>query len=326
MSRRFVAVALLAGALFAAPVSEGARAVPAGAAGLLPGDIDEDIAELEKRQTGLKQQSAERHALLVARGRSYVRLVRAGLMPLSQGMEAMAGHASRLERLRRSLARDLARLRAIDAERTEVARRLQGLSEILPSDKREWARARDAIVAAQEREQAFRQAFTDAPREAVAPPRRASGAEPEPPAASAVYGARDVLPSEQGGSSFARRRGRLPFPVAGRTELKRTSSASGVGSALEVSASAGASVRAIHTGRVAFADEYPDLGKTVIIDHGEGYYSVSSGLDRIEVEVGEELDAGETLGRLGVAGTRGTLKFEIRAGQGAVNTAEWLGI
>lgn len=324
MSRRRLAVvlALLAGGAFAAPGREVTGNPEASEPAYLPQDVDQDITHLEKRQADLQQEAAERHALAVARGRAYVRLVRAGLLPLSDGLEAMAAHASRLERLRRALGRDVERLRKIDAERVVVARSLTGLEEIRPSEKQAMARARNAILAAEERDLAFQQAFTPGwePEAATLASGQASRAD-----SALVYGARSAAQRATGGS-FAKQRGRLPFPIAGRTEIKRVRGSNGAGTAVEMSAAAGATVRAVHSGRVAFADDYPELGKTVIVDHGDGFHSVSAHLGSIEVAVGDELEPGQTVGHLGFEGLRPALTFEIRSGKNGLNTAEWFGI
>jgi septal ring factor EnvC (AmiA/AmiB activator) len=315
-------LALLTGSALAAPAREGITDPHAAEPAYLPQDVDQDITHLEKRQIELRQEGTERHALAIARGRAYVRLVRAGLLPLADGLEAMAAHASRLERLRRALSRDMDRLRQIDAERVQVAHSLEGLEEIRPSEKQAMARARNAILAAEERDLAFQQAFTQGwdPQAPTLASGHASASD-----SALVYGARTPVGSGATGS-FARQRGRLPFPVAGRTEIKRVRGSNGAGTAVEMSAAPGVVVRAVYAGRVAFADDYPELGKTVILDHGDGYYSVSAGLGRIDIAVGEELSAGQTLGHLGFEGRRPALTFEIRSGQNGLNTAEWFGI
>ena len=88
----------------------------------------------------------------------------------------------------------------------------------------------------------------------------------------------------------------------------------------------GAMVRAVYPGRVAFADEYPNFGNTVIVDHGGQYYTVSAHLERIAVEVGEELSPGQRIGTVGTFGQGPGLLFEVRDGQGTLNTSEWFGI
>jgi murein hydrolase activator len=322
LRRLVLALALLAGGALAAPAREVTGNPEAAEPAYLPQDVDQDITHLEKRQSDLQQEGAERHALAVARGRAYVRLVRAGLLPLSDGLEAMAAHASRLERLRRALARDVERLRNIDAERVSVARSLSGLEEIRPSEKQAMARARNAILAAEERDLAFQQAFTRGwePQAATLASDQASRSD-----SALVYGARTAAQRPATGS-FAKQRGRLPFPIAGRTEIKRVRGSNGAGTAVEMSAAAGATVRAIYPGRVAFADDYPELGKTVMLEHGDGYYSVSARLGSIEVEVGDEVATGQTVGHLGFDGRRPALTFEIRSGESGLNTAEWFGI
>jgi murein hydrolase activator len=315
-----ILIALLGGSAIAAPAREWPAANP-DEPGYLPADVDQDLEELQRRQAWLRQEAAERQALTVARGRAYVRMVRAGLLPLSDGLDAMAAHASRLERLRRALQRDLDRQRQIASERVEVARGIEERQAVRPSDKLAMQRARNAILAAEERDVAFRQAFQDNKWE---PELEAHAAVPAPTPAM-VYGARSAGNAAPSGD-FSRQRGRLPFPIAGRTEIQRVRGSKGPASAVSLGAAPGANVRAVFPGRVAFADEYPDLGKTVILDHGSGFYTVSAHLGAISVEVGEELSGGQSLGSLAFDGKRSAFTFEIRSGQNGLDTAEWLGI
>jgi septal ring factor EnvC (AmiA/AmiB activator) len=64
----------------------------------------------------------------------------------------------------------------------------------------------------------------------------------------------------------------------------------------------------------------------VILDHGDGYFSVSGHLDEIGVEVGEMLAGGDAIGRAGETGslTGPRLYFEIRRGAAALDPAGWL--
>jgi septal ring factor EnvC (AmiA/AmiB activator) len=242
-----------------------------------------------------------------------VRLARAGLMPLSEGFDALSAHASRLERLRRALGRDLAHEREIAARRLQISRALRELDELKPADRDALARARTAIVAAEERDQAFLRAFQ-------------SDWSPSP--RTAVYGAQ---PSQSGSDrprpgGFAAQRGRLPFPLAGRAEIQKVDSPTGVGKAIFMLSSEGAPVRAVYPGRVAFADDYPNLGNTVILEHGDHFYTVSAHLQRITVQVGEELESGQRIGTVGSDDQKPGLLFEVRSGQNTVNTPEWFGI
>ena len=304
---------LVSGAMAAAPGGEWLGAANRRELMGRGGELGEKAERLHDRLEELKRQDRENHALTIARGRAYVRLARAGLMPLSPGFDAFEAPTSRLERLRRALARDLQQSRELAARRVEVSKAIQELEDMKPAERDALARAASAVAAAEERDRAFERAFQSdwapEPRTAVygAPPTASPGTAPE-----------------RGG--FAGRRGRLPFPLAGRAEIQKVPSPSGEGKALLIAGELGSPVRAVFPGRVAFAADYPELGNTVILDHGDQYYTVSAHLERITVTVGDELDAGQRIGTLGSVDQKPGLLFEIRAGRSTLNTAEWFGI
>jgi septal ring factor EnvC (AmiA/AmiB activator) len=64
----------------------------------------------------------------------------------------------------------------------------------------------------------------------------------------------------------------------------------------------------------------------VIIDHGDGYYSLSGNLGAIEVAAGDELERGARIGTVGEAAGGARLYFEIRNGTQTVDAASWLGL
>jgi septal ring factor EnvC (AmiA/AmiB activator) len=311
---------LFASGAIAAPASEWlARVAAEPEQGARIGELDEQSQKLEDQLEDLGREEHENQALTIARGRAYVRLARAGLLPLSEGFDALAAHASRLERLRRSLGRDLERERQLVAKRAQVAHALQELHDLQPAERDALARARTAVAAAEERDEAFHRAFQS---------------DWNPSQKTAVYGAQSgaAAPAAAGGfvppapGGFAAQRGRLPFPLVGRAEIQKVESPTGVGKALSMAAPTGAAVRAVYAGHVAFADDYPGLGKTVILDHGDQYYSISAHLDRISVEVGEEIESGHRIGTVGIYDEKPGLLFEVRSGQNALNTPEWFGI
>ena len=307
-----LATTLLVSVAMAAPWSGWLGTASGRELGARSGELSEEAEQLHDQLEDLKRQDLETRALTIARGRAYVRLARAGLMPLSEGFDALEAHAARLERLRRALARDLTRSRALSARRVEVSKAIQKLEDMQPAERNALARARTAVAAAEERDQAFARAFQ-------------SDWSPEP--RTAVYGAApSAAPSTRERGGFAGRRGRLPFPLAGRAEIQKVPSPSGEGKALILSGTLGAPVRAVFAGRVAFAADYPDLGNTVILEHGDQFYTVSAHLERITVNVGEEIDAGQRIGTLGSVDQKPGLLFEIRAGRSTLNTAEWFGI
>jgi septal ring factor EnvC (AmiA/AmiB activator) len=320
-SRWVVFGVLFASGAIAAPASEWlARVAAEPEQGARIGELDEQSQKLKDQLEDLGREQRENQALTIARGRAYVRLARAGLLPLSEGFDALAAHASRLERLRRSLGRDLERERKLAAQRVQVAHALQDLQNLKPAERDALARARTAVVAAEERDEAFQRAFQSDwnPSQKTAVYGAQSGA--------AVSGATTGKFTPPAAGGFAAQRGRLPFPLAGRAEIQKVESPTGVGKALSMAAPTGATVRAVYAGHVAFADDYPGLGKTVIVDHGDQYYSISAHLDRISVEVGEEIESGHRIGTVGIYDEKPGLLFEVRSGQNALNTPEWFGI
>ena len=96
--------------------------------------------------------------------------------------------------------------------------------------------------------------------------------------------------------------------------------------ALFMRAPGGAVVRAVFPGRVAFADSYADYGRTVILDHGGGYYTLSANLGEIEVKVGDDVKGGARIASLAGGSAGSMLYFEVRIGQETADPAEWFGI
>jgi murein hydrolase activator len=95
---------------------------------------------------------------------------------------------------------------------------------------------------------------------------------------------------------------------------------------IEIQAHEGESVRAVRDGQVAYADWYKGYGKLMIIDHGEGFYTLYGNLSRLELTKGERAAGGQVIG---LAGDTGSLKgsklyFEIRRNGEAQDPLQWL--
>ena len=83
------------------------------------------------------------------------------------------------------------------------------------------------------------------------------------------------------------------------------------GSGVDIAAPPGSLVRASRGGRVAVAARaLSGWGKTVVVDHLDGYATVYTGLDQMLVSPGGDLRQGTPLGNLGPR----PLHFEIRYG------------
>lgn len=83
---------------------------------------------------------------------------------------------------------------------------------------------------------------------------------------------------------------------------------------VDIGAPAGNPVRAVLPGRVARVGNDRALGPYLLLDHGEGTYSLYAQLQEITVLPGQEVTAGQTLARVGAVGdvAGGGLHFEFR--------------
>lgn len=90
-------------------------------------------------------------------------------------------------------------------------------------------------------------------------------------------------------------------PVAGQI-IARFGQGEGVMSrGLVYAAVAGADVFSPFDGKIAYAGPFRGYGNVALIDHGRGYHTLLTGLDRIDVQVGDWVLGGEPLGALGQA-------------------------
>ena len=281
--------------------------------------LDKDMAEAKKELEGVAPAKAATEARIRARGRMLYRLLRAGLMPLGGGFAAFVDHAQRVERLKRALSKDLADDAWLGKRGAELAGSLDAWTKerAALADKKNLAvAAKSALDEERRRREAFEAAFATSWQGPTTKP-----ASDE----IVVYGPTGKsAPESLDPASFKARKGRLTFPVAGQAEVKAAMRDGGPG--LEIKASLGAVVRAVHPGRVAFADRYGTYGQLVILDHGDRCYTISANLGSIDVKAGDEVSAGERIGTIGDDGRGPSLYFEIRIGNERVAPQAWLGL
>jgi septal ring factor EnvC (AmiA/AmiB activator) len=86
-----------------------------------------------------------------------------------------------------------------------------------------------------------------------------------------------------------------------------------------------ARVSAIGPGVILYAREFLNMGRMVVLDHLDGYYSVYAHLGNLDVSRGETVDAGSALGLTGpLPGGRSGCYLEIRRAGEPVNPIEYL--
>lgn len=277
-------------------------------------DAEEKAANVEL--AAIEPELAQLDARLVVRTRAYYRTAHAGLLPAGGGFDALVDHAANVERTRAALMRDMSRKSELADKKENLAKRIERVrAERAPLELHRQAmeRARTALVQADERRAAFDRAFETSTA---------------PPDYVAIYGA-DLGPSDGSATSagFEALRGKLPFPVAGRAEVRRLTKPGGGGTAMEMTSPGSAVARAVAPGRVVFADKYEDEAVTVILDHGEHYYTIYGNLISSEVKVGESLTAAARLGSVRTRGKEGAvLYFELRHKGETIDPAPWLGL
>jgi murein hydrolase activator len=136
--------------------------------------------------------------------------------------------------------------------------------------------------------------------------------------------------------AFADAKGLVPLPAAGAI-LKTFGSPDdfgGIERGVSLATPAAATVSAPVDGSVIFAGAYRSYGQLLIIDAGGGYYVLLAGMDRINVQSGEFILAGEPVGAMGdgsarmataaaVGAARPVLYIELRKDGTAIDPGPW---
>ena len=214
--------------------------------------------------------------------------------------------------------RELVELRsAVDGERAQVATQAERRRTLL-QDVREDRAAHERL--AEELTEAARRLETLVRSLARrAPARRAVARATPAPAPGPVVG-------------FGKERGQLPWPTEGRvvtgfgrethprfgTETLRTG--------IAIEAPEGTPIRAVAVGTVAYRGWLKGYGNLLVLDHGDGYYTLYAHASQILVDEGDQVKGGELIGRVGETGSveGPRLHFEVRYQSRAEDPQLWL--
>ena len=274
------------------------------------------------------------------------------LAAVVQDLVAQERRRAEAERQQREAA---ARAQAEAQARAEAARQAEA-ARVAEAERRAAETQRRADEAARRAQEVARRRTEPAPRQAepsasapVAearpapraetpaaarpePPRPTVAARPEParpaparPAAPAVDRVEDLT------GSFRQNRGRLPWPVDGtvtgrfgtRTDPVYNTQTSSPG--IDISASAGSPARAVYQGVVQRVGTIPTYGTYVMVTHGE-FVTLYGNLSQVVVSQGQQVRAGQVVGRAGTADERrgAQLFFALYQGGTAVDPLGWL--
>ncbi|WP_439886580.1 murein hydrolase activator EnvC family protein [Pseudomonas sp. MBLB4123] len=227
---------------------------------------------------------------------------------------------------------------ALDSRREQLAQARQERRQVLAKLNREFS-ARDRKLKARQQEQqqlarvlkTIEETLARQAREAEQARQRALLAARERQSAPAVGGASGPLVSAGAafGGPFAKARGKLPWPVDGRLVARygtpRGGDARAKWDGVLIGAAAGSQVRAVHGGRVVFADWLRGAGLLVILDHGNGYLSLYGHNQSLLKDPGDLVKAGEAIATVGTSGGQDTpaLYFAIRQQGRPSDPAQW---
>ncbi len=202
------------------------------------------------------------------------------------------------------------RLQARRQEQAQFERVLKTIEETLAHQAREAEEARQReLLAERQRQQQQQQA------------RPSGSSAPSGPLVSSAGGSF--------GGPFAQAKGKLPWPVDGRLVARygtpRGGDARTKWDGVLIGASAGTQVRAVHGGRVVFADWLRGAGLLVILDHGNGYLSLYGHNQSLLRDAGDIVKAGDPIATVGTSGGQETaaLYFAIRQHGRPSDPAQW---
>lgn len=100
---------------------------------------------------------------------------------------------------------------------------------------------------------------------------------------------------------------------------------------IKIAAKQGSPVISVADGNVIFAGQFRSYGNVVIVDHGEGFFTIYGFLSQIRAEQGQKVIEGQIIGLVGqdtqgpgMGSNQSALYFEIRKGTNAQDPEIWL--
>ncbi len=131
---------------------------------------------------------------------------------------------------------------------------------------------------------------------------------------------------------FRQLKGKLPWPIEGAVisrfgthrnpELKTVTENTGI----DIRGKTGSEVKAIYDGIVTTVTYIRGYGNTVILDHGDGFYSVYTHVIDVEVDENSYVNARDVIAHVGDSGSLegAKLHFEIWENRAKLNPQSWL--
>ena len=217
-----------------------------------------------------------------------------------------------LSQQQRKETRSLSTRQADQAALNKVLQTIEATLARQAQEAREAERKRQRLIAEQQRQQT--EQLLDKQ------PQPTTGKQPQSPMVSTAI--------THNGGKFTTVRGKLPWPVNGRLIARFGSPRGDTRSKWDgvlISSQAGTQVRAIHPGRVVFADWLRGAGLLVIVDHGDGYLSLYGHNQSILSRPGDMVQTGQAISTVGNTGgqDQAALYFAIRQKGKPADPTQW---
>tara|TARA_B100001540_G_scaffold255363_1_gene232492 strand:- start:3986 stop:5134 length:1149 start_codon:yes stop_codon:yes gene_type:complete len=291
-----------------------------------------ELQSLGERQAGLEQQQAAQQARIALEMKAAWRMGDRGQLQLLLNQEdpqtlarAMAYYRYFFQARNTALENYRDTLEQLAQVRSGTAAAQAGLAE---KEQRLEEQRRNLGVAQDRREQALRELDASIDSKGVRLQQLQANRKELEGLLRAIEEAVVNLQVPQDYQSFSSARGKMAWPVPGKPG-NRFGAARGAGDmrwqGVMIPASSGTTVRAIHHGRVVYADWLRGSGLLLILDHGDGYMSLYAHNQSLLRDVGEWVTAGMPIATVGATGGRDSaaLYFEVRHQGKPVNPAKW---
>lgn len=255
-------------------------------------EYNERIAKLKDLKAGLEQDVRRKES------------IKQSIVVKKQEIEAeKENKASYLQKIREDKKSYIASLQGLEAN----SRRLQSIVAKLEAASRQRQRL----------EAASRKRYTAKNSQQTDTPDKKGGTSFVPPSTSTGFGAQ---------------KGRLSFPTHGRIvgsfgrHKHPEFNSYTVSNGISIAAPIGTEVRSIYPGTIIFSDYFKGYGNMVIVDHGDGFFSLYAHNSKVYKRSGSNVAKNELLASVGdVDSPRGSmLYFEIRYQGKPINPAPWI--
>lgn len=131
---------------------------------------------------------------------------------------------------------------------------------------------------------------------------------------------------------FSKLKGALPWPLNGKigipygTQKDPQFNTPIFRSGAFIQSSTDTLAKAVHNGKVVFAEWFKGYGQLVIVNHGEGYHTLYGSLSEIFPRVGDIIKRKQVIGRVGSSGILNApgVYFELRYKGKPLDPSQWL--